>query len=195
MEQNKILEIVLARMDVDKAEAKRERKADKEEIMARMDANKKVIQRKMDANRQDRKAHREEMGAEMDAWLGGVTHAYLEKEPTPEETEAVEEPQEVPEGVMEVEEEPAPEKIEVVAERQEAPEGATGEEAIGAAKDRAGELRLVVRHHRQRKKRAQEMMVPGRSLLPSADGRPAVSSPSCAREDFGRAGARNAAVA
>jgi hypothetical protein len=59
-----------------------------------------------------------------------VTHAYLEKEPTPEETEAVEGPQEVPEG-------------------------ATGEEAIGAAKDRAGEQRLAVRRHRQRKKRAQ----------------------------------------
>jgi hypothetical protein len=100
--------------------------ASQEEMMAEM----KVIQRKMDANRQERKAHREEMRAEMDAWLGGVTHAYLEEEPAPEKTETVEEPQDVPIGAMD-------------------------EEAIRATEDRAGELRLVLRRHRERNKRAQ----------------------------------------
>jgi hypothetical protein len=86
------------------------------------------------------------------------TEACLEeeKEPAPEETEAVEEPQEVLEGMMEVEEEPAPEETEVVAERQEVSKGAPDEEKFGATEDRAGELRLAVRRHRQRKKRAQE---------------------------------------
>jgi hypothetical protein len=70
MEQNKILEIILAkmddmkahqeemlaRMDADKAETKREREADKEEMMARMEA-------KLDSNH-------ERMMAKMDAWLG-----------------------------------------------------------------------------------------------------------------------------
>jgi hypothetical protein len=62
-----------------------------------------------------------------------VTHAWMEeeKESTPKETDAVEEPQVVPEGV-------------------------TNEEKFGATEDRAGGLRLVVRRHRQQKKRAQE---------------------------------------
>jgi hypothetical protein len=62
----------------------------------------------------------------------GVTHAYLEeeKEPTPEKTEAVEKPQEVP-------------------DRE------TDTETSGGIEDRTGEQRLAVRRHRQRKKRAQ----------------------------------------
>jgi hypothetical protein len=61
-----------------------------------------------------------------------VTHACLEeeKEPTPEETEAVEKPQEVPKG-------------------------GTDEETSAGTEDRTGEQRLAVRRHRQRKKRAQ----------------------------------------
>jgi hypothetical protein len=53
-----------------------------------------------------------------------------EKEPTPEETEAAEKPQEVPKR-------------------------GTDEETSGGTKDRTGEQRLAVRRHRQRKKRAQ----------------------------------------
>jgi hypothetical protein len=72
------------------------------------------------------KAHHEEMmaglkrlNAKADAWLE-KTEAFLEKkEPAPEETKAVAEPQEVPEG-------------------------ATDEEMIGAAKDRSRDLRLAV---------------------------------------------------
>jgi hypothetical protein len=74
----------------------------------------------------------------MDAYYEGMIAIIKEclgrpeakKESTPKETEAVEEPQEVPEG-------------------------ATDTEAIGAAEDRTGEQRLAVRCHRQRKKRAQ----------------------------------------
>jgi hypothetical protein len=101
-------------------------KANHEEMMAEM----KAIQLKMDANRQERKAHREEMRAEMDAWLGGVTHAYLEKEP-------------------------APENIEAVAETEVVPEGAMGEEAIGVTEDRSRNLRLAVGCRGRLKKRTK----------------------------------------
>jgi hypothetical protein len=62
-----------------------------------------------------------------------VTHAWLEeeKESTPKETDAVEEPQVVPEG-------------------------ATDKEEFGATEDRTGEQHLAIRRHRQRKERAQE---------------------------------------
>jgi hypothetical protein len=61
-----------------------------------------------------------------------VKHAWLEgeKESTPKETDAVEEPQVVLEG-------------------------ATDEKEFGATEDRAGELRLAARRRRQRKKLAQ----------------------------------------
>jgi hypothetical protein len=85
--------------------------------------------------------------------LDGVME--VEEEPTPEETEAVEEPQEVLDGVMEVEEEPTPEETAAVEKSQEAPNGAADEETSTGTEDRTGEQRLVVRRHRQRKKRAQ----------------------------------------
>jgi hypothetical protein len=144
-----------SRTYADKAKSKAERKADKtemkasqEEMMARMEA----IGHKMDSNH-------ERMMAKMDAWLGKTeacreepkaceerTKACLEeeKEPAPEEPKAVEDPQEVLEGVMGMEEEPDPEETEVVAGRQEVPKGATDAEAIGAAKDRSRDLRLAV---------------------------------------------------
>jgi hypothetical protein len=65
----------------------------------------------------------------MEAWEG-KTEVFLEKrEPAPEETEAMAEPQEVPEKAM--------------------------DEMFRATEDRAGEQNLAVRHHRQLKKRAQ----------------------------------------
>jgi hypothetical protein len=79
-----------------------------------------AIEHERDAVEHERKAYHEEMRAKMDAWLGGVKHACLEKkESTPEETE-------------------------VVAKSQEVPEGATDEETIGAAKDRSRDLCLSV---------------------------------------------------
>jgi hypothetical protein len=185
MEQDKtdrILEVLLARMDADKAESEAAREADKEELMAKMD--------KMDADNCESKAHQEEMMAELKATIKSgqqemikaimgasresmeackektkalpetteacpeVTPACLEEEEeqTPDETEAVEEPQEVLDGVMEVEEERAPEPREVMAESREVPEGASDEEAFGATEDRTGEQCLAVRRHIQRKK-------------------------------------------
>jgi hypothetical protein len=47
-------------------------------------------------------------------------------------------------------------ETEAILEPQEVPERATDEETSGGTEDRAGELRLAVRPHRQRKKRAQE---------------------------------------
>jgi hypothetical protein len=108
-------------------------------------------------------ANQVRMIAKLDARLGevkaceGTMKVFLEekKEPTPEETEAVEEPQEVPEGVVEVEEEPAPEEIEVVEESREVPKGGMDEETSAGTEDRTGEQRRAVRRHRERKKWAQ----------------------------------------
>jgi hypothetical protein len=55
------------------------------------------------------------------------------------------ESQEALKGVIKMEEEPAPEETEVVAETEEFSEGATGEEAIGTAKERSRDRRLAVR--------------------------------------------------
>jgi hypothetical protein len=57
---------------------------------------------------------------------------------------------------LEEEKEQAPEETEAMEKSWEVPEGAADEEKFGATEDRAGELRLAVRCHRQRKKRAQE---------------------------------------
>jgi hypothetical protein len=56
---------------------------------------------------------------------------------------------------LEVEEEPTPEETEVVTESMEVPDRATDEETSTGTEDRAGEVRLAVRRHGQRKKRAQ----------------------------------------
>jgi hypothetical protein len=64
-------------------------------------------------------AHFEEMRAIIKECLGTTEGCPEKKEPTPEETK-------------------------VVAEPQEVAEGATGEETIGAAKDRSRDLRLAV---------------------------------------------------
>jgi hypothetical protein len=77
--------------------------------------------------------------------------------------------------------ESALEPREVVAESQGVPEGATDQETIGITEDRYGDQRLAVRRRRQRKRRAQIEVSPGRSLLPSADGLPAVLFLQCAR--------------
>jgi hypothetical protein len=50
---------------------------------------------------------------------------------------------------------PTPEETAAVAEPQEVPEGATDEETLGVTEDRAGKQLLAVRRHGQLKKRAQ----------------------------------------
>jgi hypothetical protein len=149
MDQNKtdqILELLakmnanqaesMARMEANKAESKAERKADKEEMKATIrSGQEEMIKAITGVSRKSTEACEEMTKAlpETTEACPEVTHACLEeeKESTPKETDAVEEPQEFPEGV-------------------------TDEEKFGATKDRAGELRLAVRRHRQRKKRAQE---------------------------------------
>jgi hypothetical protein len=56
---------------------------------------------------------------------------------------------------LEEEKKPVPEETEAVAESREVPEGATYEETSGGTEDQTGEQRLAVRRHRQQKKRAQ----------------------------------------
>jgi hypothetical protein len=56
---------------------------------------------------------------------------------------------------LEEEKEQAPEETEAMEKSWELPEGAADEEKFGATEGQAGELDLAVRHHRQRKKRAQ----------------------------------------
>jgi hypothetical protein len=63
---------------------------------------------------------------------------------------------EVTPACLEEEKEQAPEETEAMEKSWEVPEGAADEEKFGATEDRAGELRLAMRRHRQRKKRAQE---------------------------------------
>jgi hypothetical protein len=105
------------RMDVNKAEAKREREADKEELKASQEGMMSKID-KMDANQHDMGAAIRSGHEEM---FKAITEACLEKkESTPEETGAVAEPQTVPEGTMD-------------------------KEAIRAAMDRSRNLRLAVR--------------------------------------------------
>jgi hypothetical protein len=98
-------------------------------LAAKMDAEHEMIARMM--------ASEERMMAKWDSSLGEVkayektTKAFLEKkEPAPEETEAVAEPQEVPEG-------------------------ATDEETIEAAKDRSRNLRLALGYRGQLKTRTK----------------------------------------
>jgi hypothetical protein len=128
----------------------REMKADKRKMMAKID--------KMDANQHEMKATIRSGHEEMIKAITGAspesTEACEEKtKALPETTEAC---PEVTPACLEEKKEPAPEEPKAVAETEEVPEGATDEEKFGATEDRAGELRLVLRRHRQRKKRAQE---------------------------------------
>jgi hypothetical protein len=58
-------------------------------------------------------------------------------------------------GRPEAKKELAPEETEAMAEPQEVPEGATDEEMSGGTEDRAGKQHLAVRRHGQLKKQAQ----------------------------------------
>jgi hypothetical protein len=129
MEQNKtdqILEVLLARMDADKAES-----------MAKME--------RLLVNNRETKAYHERMMAKMDAWLGKTEACQEATEACEERTEAC----------LEQEKKPAPEEPKAMEEPQDVPIGETDKEAIGATEDRTRQQRLAVRHHRQRKKRAR----------------------------------------
>jgi seryl-tRNA synthetase len=174
MEQNKILEILLARMDADKAE----RDASQEGIMAEM----KVIQRKINVTEHEIKGHQRETKADKEEMMATIRSGLKEMinaitSDSQESTEACEEkvkalpettgacPEVTPDCLEE--EEQTPKETEAVEEPQHFPIGATDEEAIRANEDRTGEQRLAVRRHRQRKKRAQVNGGPRQKLAAS----------------------------
>jgi hypothetical protein len=141
MEQDKtdrILEVLLARMEADKAESMARREADKAESKAERKADKEMMAR-MEAKME---SSHERMMAKMDAWLGKTGACRESTEACPEVTPAC----------LEEEKAPTPEETKAVAEKpQEVPKGAKGEEAIRAAKDRSRDLRLAVRCRRRLK--------------------------------------------
>jgi hypothetical protein len=136
-----------SRMDADKAEAKREREADKAESKAERKADKEEMMARMDNNKEEMIKAITGTSRESTEACDGKTKALLET------TEAY---PEVTHACLEEEKESTPKETDAVEEPQVVPEGATDEEKFGATEDRTGELRLVVRRHRQRKKWAQE---------------------------------------
>jgi hypothetical protein len=132
----------------DKMEAGR--KADKEESMAKME--------RLLADNREMKATIRSGQEEMIKAITGASRESTEdcEEKTkalPETTEAC---PEVTPACLDEEKEQAPEETEVMEKSWEVPEGAADEEKFRATEDRAGDLRLAVRRHRQRKKRAHE---------------------------------------
>jgi hypothetical protein len=114
-------------------------------LTSRMEADKEESRAEKKADKEERKADKEELMVRMNSnqektetainslqsCLGGTGACLQEEEElTPKETDSVEEPQVVPEG-------------------------AAVEDKFGATEDRAGDPRLAVRRHRERKKRAQ----------------------------------------
>jgi hypothetical protein len=132
------MKVIQRKIDVTEHEIKGHQretmKADKEEIMATIRSGlKEMINAITGDSQESTEACEEKVKAlpEMTEACPEVTPACLEEEEqTPKETEAVEEPQDVPIGAMD-------------------------QEAIRANEDRTGEHRLAVRRHRQRKKQAQ----------------------------------------
>jgi hypothetical protein len=177
MEQNKtdqILEVLLARMDAnkaklmarrkaDKAQSEAKKKADRAEIMAKMDSNQEMIARMMasqgrtDANLEEMKATTRRGEEEM---IKAIKRACRESTKVcPEKTKALPEMTEscpvMTRACLE-KKEPTPEETEAVEKPQEVAEGATDEQAFGATEDRAGKQHLAVRSHRQLTKWAQD---------------------------------------
>jgi phage terminase small subunit len=110
------------------------------------------MEQNMDAHFEKINASFEEMRANMDAYYEGMI--VIIKECL---------------GRTEAKKESAPEETEAVAEPQEVPEGATDEEAIGVTEDRSRNLRLAVGC-----RRANTMVDSGRSVPPPSDGRPVI---------------------
>jgi hypothetical protein len=159
----------------------------RDKVEAGMDASPEIMKEPLKASlvgldkciemiKAEMKAKHQKMMAKMDAWLGETKSSPGAMEACEERTEAC----------LEEEKEPAPEETEAVAEARKVPEGATDEETRGGTEDRTGEQRLAVRRHSQQKKRAQVNNGPGRSLPPPADGLPAAPSLHCTRDMFVR---------
>jgi hypothetical protein len=161
------MEQIMEFLKANKAESEAERKADRE-MMARMEA-------RMDSNQHEIKVQigglasrmdvdKEEMMSRMDnnkeEMIKAITGASQEStEACEEQTKALPETTEacpeVTHACLEEEKESTPKETDAMEEPQVVPEGATDEEKFGATEDRAGELRLVLRHRRERKKWAQ----------------------------------------
>jgi hypothetical protein len=130
---------------IDKLDA--ERKADKAETKANQEGMMAEIKATI-------KSGHEEMIKSITGASRESTEACEEK--TKALLEMTEACPEVTPACLEEEKEQAPERTEAMEKSWEVPEGAADEEKFRATEDRAGELRLAVRRHRQRKKRAQE---------------------------------------
>jgi hypothetical protein len=133
----------------------RERKAYKEEMMARMEAKMEANQQKMDAIEQRMMAKMDAMQATMDSQLEETMACLGETKASSETTESCEGESHACPLKTEAEKESAPEDTGAVAEPQEVPEGATDEETIGATEDRSRDLRLAVGCRRQLKTRTK----------------------------------------
>jgi hypothetical protein len=123
---------------------------DKAEEM--LDASRDIIQEILRAQIVKLDAWIEKIKAEMKANHQKMDSCLGKTKASPEMTEAC---PEVTTASLEEEKEPAPEVPKAVAKTEEVPVGATGEEAIGAAKDRSGNLRLAVRCRRRLKTRTK----------------------------------------
>jgi hypothetical protein len=130
----------MARREADKAQSEAEKKAnkaEKAEMMAKMDSNQEMIARMM-AGQERTNANLEEMKATVRSGQEEMIKALMV---------ACREATEGCEGVMPAcleEKEPAPEATEVVSEPQEVPERAMDAETIRATEDRSRDLRLAV---------------------------------------------------
>jgi hypothetical protein len=158
--------------NLDKMDARMDkREADRAELMAKLKASHAKYISKMkaiDARRLEMEANRRERMANLEATLRSgheemikaitgasqeSTEACEEKtKALPETTEAC---PEVTPACLKEEKKPAAEETEAVAESREVPKGGTDKEMSAGTEDRTGEQRLVVRRHRQWKKRAQ----------------------------------------
>jgi hypothetical protein len=134
------------------------READKAEMMARMEAKLDSGQERTNANLEEMKATIRCGQEEMNKAIMGASRESTEacEGKTKALLETMEACPEVTPACLEEEKEQAPEETEAMEKSWEVSKGGVDEEKFGATEDRAGELRLAVRHFRQRKKRAQE---------------------------------------
>jgi hypothetical protein len=125
-------------LKADKAEMKAEKKADKAEMMAEMKTQIGCLAYKMEAKMDDNKEEMKHAINSLRFALEGAINTQVEMKACREVTHACLE-----------EKEPTPEKTEAVAEPHEVPKGATDAETIGATEDRSRDLRLAVSCHRE----------------------------------------------
>jgi hypothetical protein len=107
-------------------------------------SERKANRKKMDAIEQKMMAKMDAMQATMDSQLEETMARLGETKASSETTESCEGKTHACPVKTEAKREPTTEEIEAVEEPQEVPEGATGEETIGAIEDRSRDLRLAV---------------------------------------------------